>query len=140
MIGYASAYGNTKVAVDYMVDRLKESGQQNIVVYDLARCDHSNAICDAFRYSKLVLASITYNAGMSPFMDSFINGLKERNYQNRLVACIENNSWAPMANKAMLKSLELCKNLSYVSNHVTITSSLDETSREAINQLVKELK
>ncbi|MEE1024474.1 MAG: MBL fold metallo-hydrolase, partial [Acutalibacteraceae bacterium] len=106
LIAYTSVYGNTKKAVMQLVEKLKVNGCQNTVVYDLARCDMAQAVADAFRYSKLVLATTTYNADIFPFMREFIDHLTERNFQNRTVALIENGSWAPMAAKVMKGMLE----------------------------------
>ena len=114
VVAYASAHGNTKEAAKLLISKLKENGCKKVVEIDLARCDMSEAVEDAFRYNKLVLASITYNADIFPFMKEFINHLTERSYQNRTVAFMENGSWAPTAAKTMAKMLENSKNYSCV--------------------------
>ena len=139
VVAYTSIYGNTKKAVLSLVERLKKNGAPNVVLYDLARCDMSAAVADAFRYSKLVLATTTYNADIFPFMREFIDHLTERNFSNRTVALIENGSWAPMAAKVMRGMLEGSKNLTYTDTTVTIRSALDEESEALINQLASEL-
>ena len=113
MIAYTSVYGHTKKAVMALAERLKELGAPKVVVNDLARCDMAEAVEDAFRYNKLVLATTTYNADIFPFMREFINHLTERNFQNRTVAFIENGSWAPLATKVMKGMLEKSKNITY---------------------------
>ena len=118
VIAYTSVYGNTKKAVMKLADKLRESGCPKVVVNDLARCDMAEAVEDAFRYSKLVLATTTYNADIFPFMREFINHLTERNFQNRTVAFIENGSWAPLAAKVMKGMLEKSKNLTFAENTV----------------------
>lgn len=139
VVAYTSVYGNTKEAAEYLSDKLKEKGCPHVSVHDLARSDMSKAVEDAFRYRKLVLATTTYNADIFPFMKEFIHHLTERNYQNRTVALIENGSWAPMAAKIMKGMLEGCKNLSFVSDTITIRSSLKTENKEAINILADEL-
>ncbi len=139
VINYTSIYGNTKKAVLLLADKLKENGCKKVVVNDLARCDMAEAVEDAFRYSKMVLATTTYNAEIFPFMREFINHLTERNYQNRTVAFIENGSWAPMATKVMKGMLEKSKNLSFCETEVRIISALSGESTEGINNLAKEL-
>lgn len=139
VIAYTSVYGNTKKAVMQLADMLKSAGCPKVAVNDLARCDMAEAVEDAFRYSKLVLATTTYNADVFPFMREFINHLTERNYQNRTVAFIENGSWAPMAVKVMKGMLEKSKNLSYVQAEVKIMSALNEESSAQLSSLADEL-
>ena len=139
VIAYTSVYGNTKKAVARLAEKLKENGCPKVVVTDLARSDMAEAIEDAFRYGKLVLATTTYNADIFPFMHAFIHGLVERNYQNRTVAFIENGSWAPMAAKVMKEMLEGCKNLRYAENNVRILSALNEESTAQVDALAGEL-
>ena len=139
VIAYTSIYGNTKKAVLALEEKLKALGAPKVVVNDLARCDMAEAVEDAFRYSKIVLATTTYNADIFPFMREFINHLTERNYQNRTVAFIENGSWAPMATKVMKGMLEQSKNITYAENNVSILSSLNEQSTNQINALAEEL-
>ncbi len=139
VICYTSVYGNTKRAVLKLADALKANGCPKVVVNDLARCDMAEAVEDAFRYSKIVLATTTYNAEIFPFMREFINHLVERNFSNRTVALIENGSWAPMAAKVMKGLLEKCKNITYTDTTVKILSALNEESTEQLNKLVNEL-
>ena len=139
VIAYTSVYGNTKKAVMQLAEKLKANGCPKVVVNDLARCDMAEAVEDAFRYSKLVLATTTYNAEIFPFMREFINHLVERNYSNRTVALIENGSWAPLAAKVMRGMLEKCKNLTFTDTTVKILSALNEESSEQLNTLVGEL-
>ena len=139
MIAYTSVYGNTKKAVDILAEKLREKGCPKVVVNDLARCDMAEAVEDAFRYSKLVLATTTYNADVFPFMKEFINHLTERNYQNRTVALIENGSWAPQAAKTMKRMLEGSKKLTFTDTTVTIKSALSEESSAQLESLADEL-
>ena len=139
VIAYTSVYGNTKKAVMMLADKLKEKGCPKVVVNDLARCDMAEAVEDAFRYGKLVLATTTYNADVFPFMKEFIHHLTERNYSNRTVAFIENGSWASMATKVMKGMLEGSKNLTYTENTVRIMSALNEESTKEIEALADEL-
>ena len=139
VIAYTSVYGNTKRAVLYLAEKLNELGAKKVVLNDLARCDMAEAVEDAFRYNKLVLATTTYNADIFPFMREFIDHLTERNYQNRKVALIENGSWAPLAAKVMKEELSKCKNLDFAKNNVKILSALDENSRKEIDLLAQEL-
>ena len=139
VIAYTSVYGNTKKAVMALAEKLKAKGAPKVVVNDLARCDMAEAVEDAFRYSKLVLATTTYNAEIFPFMREFINHLTERNYQGRTVAFIENGSWAPLANKVMKEMLSKSKNLTYAENEVRILSALNEESSAQLEALVSEL-
>lgn len=137
-IAYASVYGNTKNAALLLADELRAGGEQ-VSVYDLARCDMSAAVADAFRYGKLVLASPTYNGDVFPPMREFINCLSERGYKNRTVGLIENGSWAPLAAKVMRGMLDGCKNLSWTETTVTVLSALTEKNREELGKLAKEL-
>ena len=138
-VAYTSVYGNTKRAVDILVEELKAKGAPHVAVYDLARCDMSQAVGDAFRYSKLVLATTTYNADIFPFMKEFINHLTERNFQNRVVGLVENGSWAPLAAKVMKEMFSKSKNLTFAENTVTIRSALNDESRNQISLLTDEL-
>ena len=139
VIAYTSVYGNTKKAVMQLADKLRENGCPKVVVNDLARCDMAEAVEDAFRYSKLVLATTTYNADIFPFMKEFIHHLTERNYSNRTVALIENGSWAPMAAKVMKGMLEGSKNLTFTDTTVRINSALNAESSEQLKTLADEL-
>ena len=139
VIAYTSVYGNTKKAVLQLAEKLKANGCPKVVVNDLARCDMAKAVDDAFRYSKLVLATTTYNAEIFPFMREFITHLTERNFSNRTVAFIENGSWAPLAAKVMKGMLEKSKNLTYTENNVKILSALNEESTAQLNALAEEL-
>ncbi len=137
-IAYTSVYGGTKQAVNLLADRLREKGIK-VTVTDLARDDMAEAVEDAFRYNKLVLATTTYNADIFPFMRTFIEHLTERGYQNRTVALIENGSWAPQAAKVMRSMLEGCKDITFTDTTVRIMSALGEESRAMIDKLAKEL-
>ena len=139
VIAYTSVYGNTKKAVELLADKLKENDCPKVSLFDLARDDMAEAVEDAFRYSKLVLATTTYNAEIFPFMREFINHLTERNYQNRTVALIENGTWAPMAKKVMKDMLSGCKNLTFAENEITIKSSMKADTKEKIAALADEL-
>ena len=139
VVAYTSVYGNTKKAVLQFVDKLNSNGCPKVVVHDLARCDMAQAVADAFRYSKLVLATTTYNADIFPFMREFIDHLTERSFQNRTVALIENGSWAPLAAKVMRKMLESSKNIVFTDTSVKIMSSLSDESLAQLNDLVDEL-
>ena len=139
MIAYTSVYGNTKKAVMQLAKELEEKGCPKVVVNDLARCDMAEAVEDAFRYSKLVLATTTYNGDIFPFMREFINHLTERNFSNRTVAFIENGSWAPTATKVMKAMFEKSKGLAFTENNVKIMSALNEESEAQLNALVDEL-
>ena len=139
VIAYTSVYGNTKKAVMTLAEKLRAKGCPKVVVNDLARCDIAEAVEDAFRYSKIVLATTTYNADIFPFMRTFIDHLTERNFSNREVAFIENGSWAPMATKTMKGMLEKCKNLTYAENTVKILSALNEESAAQLEALSDEL-
>ena len=138
LIAYTSIYGHTKKAVDLLAQKLEAKGQK-VTVADLARDDMAEAVEDAFRYGKLVLATTTYNGDMFPFMKDFINHLTERNFQNRTVAFIENGSWAPVAGKFMKKMLENSKNLTFTDATVKIFSAMNEKNVEEIDALVEEL-
>ena len=139
MIAYTSVYGHTGKAVELLAEKLRLGGCPKVVVHDLARCDMAQAVADAFRYGKLVLATTTYNADIFPFMRTFIEHLTERNFQNRTVALIENGSWAPMAAKAMKGLFEKSKNLIFAGAPITIRSALSAENREQLNELSKEL-
>ena len=139
VIAYASVYGNTKAAAELLAQKLEENGCPKVVVTDLARDDMAEAVEDAFRCGKLVLASVTYNGDVFPFMKTFIHHLTERNYQNRTVAFMENGSWAPNAAKTMAKMLEGSKNLTLAENTVTVRSALNDDSRAQIQALADEL-
>ena len=139
VIAYTSVYGNTKAAVEKLADKLRANGCPRVIVHDLARCDMAQAVADAFRYSKLVLATTTYNADVFPFMKEFIHHLTERNFRNRTVALMENGSWAPLAAKVMRKMLEECKNLTFTETTVRILSALNETSAKQVDALANEL-
>ena len=138
VIAYTSIYGNTKKAVIKLEELLKAKGIK-VVVNDLARCDMAEAVEDAFRYGKIVLATTTYNADIFPFMKEFINHLTERNFQNKTVAFIENGSWAPMATKVMKSMLENSKNLTYTETDVKIMSALNSESEAQLEKLAEEL-
>ena len=138
LIAYTSIYGHTKKAVELLAQKLEAKGQK-VVVADLARDDMAEAVEDAFRYGKLVLATTTYNGDMFPFMKEFINHLTERSYQNRTVAFVENGSWAPVAGKFMKKMLENSKNLTFAENTVKIFSAMNEKNVAEIDALVEEL-
>ena len=138
-VAYTSIYGNTKKAVLKLVEELKASGCPKVAVYDLARCDIAKAVGDAFRYSKLVLATTTYNSEIFPPMREFINHLTERNFSNRTVALMENGSWAPLAAKVMKELLVKCKNITYTDTTVKIWSALNKESSEQVTNLAKEL-
>ncbi len=139
VIAYNSVYGHTKAAVELLAEKLREKGCPKVAVNDLARCDMAEAVEDAFRYGKLVLASPTYNGDVFPFMKTFLHQLTERNYRNRTVAFMENGSWAPMAAKVMKNMLADCKNLTFADTTVKIMSALQESSRAQIDALAEEL-
>ena len=139
VIAYTSIYGNTRKAVELLEAKLLENGCPKVVVNDLARCDMAEAVEDAFRYGKLVLATTTYNGDVFPFMKEFIHHLTERSYQNRTVGLMENGTWTPTAAKTMVKMLEGSKNLTFCENTVKILSALSEDSRAQIEALAKEL-
>ena len=139
VIAYTSIYGNTKKAVLTLAEKLRINGCPEVIVHDLARSDMSLVVADAFKYSKLVLATTTYNADIFPYMRAFIDHLVERNYSNRTVALIENGSWAPLAAKVMRGMLEGCKDIAYAENSVKILSALNEDSSAQLNALSEEL-
>ena len=139
VVAYTSVYGNSKKAAELLADKLKEKGCPNVVVYDLARDDMSAAVADAFRYSKLVLATLTYNAGIYPFMQDFINRLTERSFQNRTIGLIENGSWAPTAAKVMKGMFEKSKNITWTENNVKVMSAVKEENVKEIEALAEEL-
>ena len=139
VIAYTSIYGNTKAAAELLAQKLTEKGCPKVVVNDLARCDMAEAVEDAFRYGKIVLASSTYNGDVFPFMKEFIHHLTERNFQNRTVGLIENGSWAPTAAKVMTKMLEGSKNLTFTNTTVKILSAMNDANRAQIEALAEEL-
>ncbi len=138
VIAYTSIYGNTRKAVELLEEKLRNKGAK-VVVYDLARCDMAQAVAEAFRYSKLVLATTTYNADVFPHMRNYIEHLTERNFQNRTVAFMENGSWAPRAAKVMGEMLAKSKNLTLCENTVRILSALNEQSTAQVEALAEEL-
>ncbi len=137
-IAYTSVYGNTKRAAELLAKKLEERGCK-AVISDLARCDMAEAVEDAFRYGKLVLATTTYNADIFPFMRQFIDHLTERNYQNRTLGFIENGTWAPAAAKTMKAMFEKSKNINYIDTTVTLRSAMTEENAEAIERMAEEL-
>ena len=139
VIAFTSIYGNTRKAVQMLAEKLKANGCPRVIVHDLARDDMAEAVADAFKYSKIVLATTTYNADVFPFMREFIDHLTERNFQNRTVGMIENGSWAPQAVKVMNKMLEGSKNLTFTENNVKIRSALNEESTAQLNAMADEL-
>ena len=139
VIAYTSVYGHTKAAVELLAQKLTEKGCPKVVVNDLARCDMAEAVEDAFRYGKLVLATTTYNADVFPFMKTFIHHLTERNYQNRTIGLIENGSWAPLAAKVMRNMFSQSKNLTFTDTTVRILSALNAESTAQIEQMAEEL-
>ena len=138
-IFYTSVYGHTKEAAEYLAQKLQELGCPKVAVSDLARDDMAEAVEDAFRYGKIVLATTTYNADVFPFMKEFIEHLTERNYQNRLIGLIENGSWAPTAAKVMKGMLEGCKNTTFATAEVKIVSAMTEENKAQLDQLAKEM-
>ena len=139
VIAYTSVYGHTKAAVQQLADKFRSKGCPNVVVYDLARDDMAEAVEDAFRYGKLVLATITYNGDIFPFMRTYIENLTERSYQNRTIGLIENGSWAPAAARIMQGMFEKSKNITWLENNVKITSSLSEANEAEIEAMAEEL-
>ena len=139
VIAYTSVYGNTKKAVEILAEKLKEKGCPKVTVFDLARDDMAKAVEDAFRYGKLVLATITYNADIFPFMKTYIDHLTERSYQNRTIGLIENGSWAPNAAKVMQAKFEKSKNITWLDNTVKIMSSLSDENIEELDKMAEEL-
>lgn len=136
---YTSVYGNTEKAVMLLKEALEQGGCPKVVVNNLARCDMAEAVEDAFRYGKIVLATTTYNGGIFPFMLEFIHHLTERNYQNRTIGIIENGTWASMAEKTIRALLEKSKNLTFTENNVHIKSAVSEGNKAEIEALAKEL-
>ena len=139
VIAYTSVYGNTKAAVELLARKLKEKGAPKVIVHDLARTDMAEAVEDAFRYGKLVLASTTYNADIFPFMKEYIHHLTERNLQNRTIGLIENGSWAPMAAKIMKGMFENSKNITFTDATVKILSALNDNSKAQVDAMAEEL-
>ena len=138
MIAYTSVYGNTKTAALLLAEKLEEKGVK-VSVHDLARTDMAEAVEDAFRYGKLVLATTTYNGDIFPFMKEYIHHLTERNYQNRTIGLIENGSWAPVAVKVMTKMFEGSKNLTFTNTTVKIFSALNDETKAQVDALAEEL-
>ncbi len=139
LICYTSIYGNTKKAVELLADELKANGCPKVVVNDLARCDMAEAVEDAFRYGKIILATTTYNGDLFPFMRNFIHELLERGYKNRKIGIVENGTWAPIVKNKITKAFENSKELAFADTVVTIHSALNDTSEEQIKQLAKEM-
>lgn len=139
VIAYTSVYGHTKKAVEELEKLIKKYSNITIKLFDLARCDMSEAVEDAFRYNKLVLATTTYNNSIFPFMSTFIEHLIERNYQNRFIAIIDNGSWAPMATKVILDRFSNSKNITFAENNIKILSSLNQENLSQLDNLAKEL-
>ncbi len=139
LIAYTSVYGNTKAAAELLAERLRERGCEKVVLTDLARSDMAEAMEDAFRYDRLVLATTTYNAELFPFMREFISELTERGYRGRKIGLVENGSWAPMAAKVMRGMLEGCKDITFTDTTVRILSALSEESRAAVDAMADEL-
>ena len=138
-ICYTSVYGHTRQAVELLAEELLKSGCEKVAINDLARCDMAEAVEDAFRYGKLVLATTTYNASIFPFMHEFVNHLVEHGYQNRTVGIVENGSWAPQAAKVIKQLMEGCKNITYTDTTVTILSAMKDDNRTQIVALAQEL-
>ena len=139
VICYTSVYGNTKKAVELLAEELRAGGCPKVTVNDLARCDMAEAVEDAFRYGKIVLATTTYNGDIFPFMREFVHELVERGYKNRTVGIIENGSWAPMAAKIIKRMLESSKNLIFTDTTVTVNSAVNEQTKAQLSALAKEL-
>ena len=139
VVAYATIYGNTRKAAEYLAEKLRENGCPKVVVHDLARTDMHQAVADAFRFSKLVLASSTYNTDVFPVMHEFIHHLTSRNFQKRTVALMENGSWAPTAAKVMRTMLENSKDLVFAENQIKILSGVSEQNRQEIENLAREL-
>ncbi|MBQ4572319.1 MAG: FprA family A-type flavoprotein [Clostridia bacterium] len=140
LICYTSVYGNTKKAVEILAEELKNAGCPKVVVNDLARCDMAEAVEDAFRYGKIILATTTYNGDVFPFMREFVNELTERGYRNRKIGIVENGSWAPVVKNKITKAFELCKNLEFAETVVTIHSAVKDENLEQIKKLAEEMK
>ncbi|MBQ8504631.1 MAG: FprA family A-type flavoprotein [Clostridia bacterium] len=139
VIAYTSVYGHTKQAVEKLAQLLRDNGCAKVVVNDLARCDMAEAVEDAFRYGKIVLATTTYNADIFPFMKHFVQHLTERNYQNRTIGIIENGTWAPVAAKVIKNMFANSKNITFAPTTVTILSALNDQSNQQLEQLAKEM-
>ncbi len=139
VIAYTSVYGHTKAAVELLADKLRSKGCPKVVVYDLARDDMSLALSDAFRYSKLVLATTTYNASIYPFMHDYITRLTEHNFQNRTVGIIENGSWAPLAAKVMKEMLSGCKKINWLDTTVKVLSAVNQENKDQLEAMASEL-
>ena len=135
---YSSIYGNTAKVAEIIADILKENGEK-VVLTDLVRDDMAEAVEDAFRYDKMILASSSYNAGIFPPMEEFLNHLKGRNYQNRKIGIIENGSWAPSAGKGMKSILESMKDIRIVEPMITIKSTMKQGDVDKLKQLAKEI-
>ena len=138
-ICYTSVYGNTEKAANLLAEKLKDKGCEKTAINDLARCDMAEAVEDAFRYDRLVLATTTYNSDIFPFMKEFIEHLTERNFQNKTIALIENGSWAPTAAKIMRDKFEKSKNITFTEQTVKIISALNEENEEQLEALACEL-
>lgn len=139
VIAYTSVYGHTKAAVELLAEKLKAKGCPKVIVHDLARCDMAQAVSDAFCYSKLILATTTYNADVYPFMKEYIHHLTERNFRNRTIGLMENGSWSPLAAKVMRSMLAECKNLTFTDTTVRILSALNEDSKAQMEKMAEEL-
>ena len=139
VINYTSVYGNTRKAVEYLAEKLREYGCPKVVVNDLARCDMAEAVEDTFSYGKVVLATTTYNGSVFPFMKTFMNAIVDRLFQNRTVAIIENGSWAPTASKVLRDMLDGCKDITLAENNVTIMSALTHENKAQLDALAREL-
>ena len=139
VIAYASVYGNTKKAAEILAEKLEAKGCPKVTLFDLARCDMAEAVEDAFRYGKLVLASMTYNGETFPFMRTFVDELVERNYQNRTIGIIENGSWAPMAGKVIKAKFEKSKNITWLENSCTIMSAVKDENIQQLEAMAEEL-
>mgnify|MGYP000762801358 CR=1 FL=1 len=139
VIAYTSVYGHTKKAVELLAEKLKANGAPKVVVYDLARDDMSASVADAFRYSRLVLATITYNGSIYPFMNDFVTRLVEHNFQNRTVGLIENGSWAPLAAKVMREMMAKCKKINWLDTTVKILSAINQDNQDQLEAMADEL-
>lgn len=139
VIAYTTVYGNTKSAALLLAQKLKEKGCENVIVHDLARCDMTVAVADAFRFSKLVLATTTYNSELFPFMREFISSLAERNFRNRKIGFVENGGWAPIAAKLMRERLEKCNDMIFAENTIRIFSAMNAENVTQMDALVEEL-
>ena len=139
VICYTSVYGNTKKAVEILAEELKAQGCPKVAVNDLARCDMAEAVEDAFRYGKLVLATTTYNGGIFPFMHEFIHHLTDHGFKNRKIGIIENGSWAPVAAKTIVKMFEGSKDITFTDTTVTVASSVKDETVEQIKKLATEI-